>query len=40
MTGLLAAVLSGAVILMLGRLHSDYLDVNDRIVRGQRRLDY
>jgi hypothetical protein len=40
MTGLLAAVLSGAVILMLGRIHSDYLDVNDRIARRQRRLDY
>ncbi|WP_283805992.1 hypothetical protein [Bradyrhizobium sp. LTSP885] len=40
MNGLLAAVLFGAVVLILGRLRSYYLDENDRILRGQRSVDH
>ena len=40
MNSLLALVLSVAVVLILGRLHSYYLDENDRIMRGQRKFDH
>jgi hypothetical protein len=39
MTGFLAAALVGAIVLILGRLHSYYLDENERIAKGLRRFD-
>ena len=39
MTGFLAAALVGAIVLLLGRLHSYYLDENERIANGLRRFD-
>jgi hypothetical protein len=39
MTGFLAAALVGAIVLILGRLHSYYLDENERIANGLRRFD-
>jgi hypothetical protein len=35
----LIAILVGAIVLILGRLHSYYLDENERIARGMRTLD-
>jgi len=35
----LIAILLGAVVLILGRLHSYYLDENERIAKGLRQLD-
>ena len=40
MNGLLAAVLLGAIALILGRLCSYYLDENERIEKGLRRFDH
>ena len=40
MNGLLAAILLGAIALVLGRLRSYYLDENKRIEKGQRRFDH
>ena len=34
-----AAVLLGTIVLILGRLHSYYLDENDKIAKGLRRFD-
>ncbi len=35
----LIAILVGAIVLILGRLHSYYLDENERIAKGMRTLD-
>lgn len=35
----LIAILVSAIVLILGRLHSYYLDENERIAQGARRLD-
>jgi hypothetical protein len=35
----LIAILLGAIVLLLGRLHSYYLDENERIAKGLRTLD-
>jgi ABC-type Fe3+ transport system permease subunit len=35
----LIAILFGAIVLILGRLHSYYLDENERIAKGLRTLD-
>ncbi len=40
MNSLLAAVLLGAIVLILGRLHSYYLDENDKIAKGLRKFDH
>ena len=37
--GFIGAILLGMIILILGRLHSYYLDENDKIAKGLRRLD-
>ena len=39
MNSLLIATLLGAIVLILGRLHSFYLDENERIAKGLRTLD-
>jgi hypothetical protein len=39
MTGFLAAALVDAIVLILGRLRSCYLDENERIAKGLRRFD-
>lgn len=39
MQGILAAILVGVIVLILGRLHSYYLDENERIAKGLRRFD-
>ena len=39
MNSFLIAILLGAIVLILGRLHSYYLDENERIAKGLRRLD-
>lgn len=36
----LIAVLVGAIALILGRLHSYYLDENERILKGLRKFDH
>jgi hypothetical protein len=38
LNGFLIAILSGAIVLILGRLHSYYLDENERIAKGLRTL--
>ena len=35
----LIAILLGAIVLILGRLHSYYLDENEKIAKGLRTLD-
>jgi hypothetical protein len=40
LNSVLIAVLLGAVVLILGRLHSYYLDENERIAKSIRKLDY
>jgi hypothetical protein len=35
----LIAILVGAIVLILGRLHSYYLDENERMAEGMRTLD-
>ena len=39
MHGYLAAILVGMIVLILGRLHSYFLDENEKIAKGLRRFD-
>ncbi len=40
MQGILAAILVCVIVLILGWLHSYYLDENERIAKGLRRFDF
>ena len=39
MQSFVAAILVGIIVLILGRLHSYYLDENEKIAKGLRRFD-
>ena len=39
LNSVLIAIFSVAIVLILGRLHSYYLDENERIAKGLRQLD-
>jgi hypothetical protein len=40
LNSLLTAVLLVAIVLILGRLHSYYLDENEKIAKGLRKFDH